>query len=871
MKLQKFLVAPALPAKLLPLMDVAYNLRWSWNHDSIELFRRVSKQLWEDVGHNPVRMLGEIDQEQLERLAEDEGFLVHLDRVAGDLHHHLTRQGWCERAHPSLARDTIAYFSAEFGITEGLAIYSGGLGILAGDHLKSCSELGIPLAGVGLLYQKGYFEQYLTNDGWQQERYPINDFHTLPIVLERNERGRPLTVEVEMAERKVAAQIWRAQVGRIPLYLLDTNIQDGASPDSDISDELYGGGSEMRIQQELLLGVGGMRALRAVGREPVVCHMNEGHSAFLAIERIREIMERDKLTFDEACVAAEAGTVFTTHTPVPAGIDIFPAELVSRYLRPYAAQLRIPVERLLALGKDPGDGTFSMAVLAIRLASRVNAVSRLHAEVSRRMFGPLWPGVPDEESPIGHVTNGVHDRSWISYETATLYDRYLGPRWDEAPEDQAVWECVTDIPDAELWRTHERRRERMVTFVRRTLRTQLERRGAPASEVDLAGELLDPAALTIGFARRVVPYKRTLLLFHDFERLVRLLSDAERPVQLIFAGKAHPSDERGKSIIRDLIARLRDPRIRTRAVFIENYDMMVARYLVQGVDVWLNTPRRPREASGTSGMKASANGALNLSVLDGWWDEAYQRDIGWAIGHGEEYQDEPYQDMVESRALYDLLENEIVPLFYERASDGTPRGWTARMKEAMRRLNPRFSSNRMVCEYTNDYYLPASERWHRMTANGCARARALAAWTARVEAAWPGVRVEEAGAEGLEQARVGDRVTVRAKVALGGLAPEDVAVQIYYGRLNERGGLDAPQTVAMEAVAPERAPVAAPAAGSAKQSDRAASPAGRGGSSLYEGQFVCRRSGQQAFAIRVLPWHEDLLHPHELRLVRWGE
>ncbi|MFH1143050.1 MAG: alpha-glucan family phosphorylase [Candidatus Eisenbacteria bacterium] len=848
MKIHKFQVVPALPEKLLPLTEIAYNLRWTWDHDSIELFRRVSKRLWESAEHNPVRLLGEVDQEQLTRLAEDEGFLVHLDRVSGELKRHLTRSCWFDRVHDSSA-GTIAYFSAEFGLTESMPIYSGGLGILAGDHLKSCSELGVPLVGVGLLYQKGYFQQYLTNDGWQQERYPVNDFHTMPVQLERGPDGRPLTVRVELAERVVQARIWRAQVGRVPLILLDTNIPENPAPDQDISDELYGGDREMRARQEILLGIGGMRALRALGRDPVVCHMNEGHSAFLAIERIRGLMERHGLSFDEALVAGEAGNVFTTHTPVPAGIDLFPLPLATRYLQPYAAQMKVPVEQLIELGRVPDNADFSMAVLAIRLSNQVNGVSRLHGAVSRRMFGRLWPDVPDDESPIGHVTNGVHARSWISYEMATLYDRYLGPRWTEDPSDQAVWESIPEIPDAELWRTHERRRERLVAFTRRTLRAQLERRGAPAAQIDQAGELLDPAALTIGFARRVVPYKRTLLIFQDFERIVRLLSSEDRPLQIIFAGKAHPEDDKGKSIIRDLVGRLRDPRIRVRAVFIENYDMMVARYMVQGVDVWLNTPRRPLEASGTSGMKAGMNGALNLSILDGWWDEAYSREVGWAIGHGEEYTDEAYQDMVESRALYDLLENEIVPMFYTRGTDDIPRAWTARMKEAMRRLNPVFNSNRMVCQYVEDLYLPSAERLQRLTADDCARTRRLAAWIGRVRAAWSEVRIESIDGAALQQARVGDRVKVRAIVFLGSLSPEDVAVQICHGRVTERGEI-----------------------GHADIADMRVLQKGPGkGAHTYEGELTCRRSGEQGYTARVLPAHEDLRHVHELRLVRWLE
>jgi starch phosphorylase len=636
MRIHQFHVTPALPERLAPLREIASNLRWSWDHDTIELFRRIDKRLWETTEHNPIRLLGTVDQEHLNRLAQDDGFCVHMERVLTHLRHHMEREAWFAKGFEGCQDITIAYFSAEFGITESLPIYSGGLGILAGDHLKSASELGLPLVGVGLLYQKGYFQQYLTNDGWQHERYPLNDFPTMAVTIVQRPDGSPLRILVEMADKQVAAQVWRVQVGRIPLFLLDTNISANAATEQEVSAELYGGDKEMRIRQELLLGVGGYRALRAMGLDPCVCHMNEGHSAFLALERIRSLMEAHQVDFDAARSAAEAGNAFTTHTPVPAGIDVFPMALVKVYLQPHADQMGVPVAKLLDLGTDPATGEFSMAVLAIRLANRINGVSKLHGQVSRRMFKHLWPGIPEEEVPVGHITNGVHARSWISYEMATLFDRYLGPRWTEDPADLTVWEGVSDMPDEELWRTHERRRERLVAFARRTLSQQLEARGAPDNELRLAGEALDARALTIGFARRFAPYKRGTLLFRDFERLVRILADEQRPVQILFAGKAHPQDEKGKEIIRELIRHIRDERIRRRVIFLEDYDMTIARYLVQGCDVWLNTPRRPREASGTSGMKAMANGALNLSILDGWWDEAHSREVGWAIGHGEQ-------------------------------------------------------------------------------------------------------------------------------------------------------------------------------------------------------------------------------------------
>ncbi len=848
MRIHQFHVTPALPEPLLPLKEIAYNLRWSWDHYSIELFRRIDKKLWEESGHNPVKLLGDVDQDRLEQLAQDDGFGVHMKRVLDELHHHQARQGWfCNHVRQD-EMCTVAYFSAEFAITESLPIYSGGLGILAGDHLKSASELGVPLVGVGILYQKGYFQQYLTNDGWQHEKYPINDFPVMPVTMERKPDGSPLRIIVEMADRQVVAQVWRVQVGRIPLYLLDTNIPPNPAGDHDVSDELYGGDKEMRIRQEVLLGVGGLRALEALGVKATVCHMNEGHSAFLAIERIRWLMQSLGLSFDEARLASEAGNVFTTHTPVPAGIDVFPVPLVQVYLKPYAEQLGVPLERLIELGTDAKKDEFSMAVLAIRLANRINGVSRLHGRVSRKMFAHLWPGTPVDEVPIGHITNGIHARSWISHDMATLYDRYLGPRWTEDPSDQSVWEGVSDIPDEELWRTHERRRERLVAFARRALAQQLENRGASDTDLRLAGEVLDPRALTIGFARRFAPYKRGTLLFHNFERLVRILCGTDRPVQIIFSGKAHPQDEKGKELIRKLIHHIRDERIRRRVVFLENYDMVIGRYLVQGCDVWLNTPRRPREASGTSGMKAVANGAPNLSILDGWWDEAYSREVGWAIGHGEEYSDEEYQDLVESRSVYDLLEHDIVPLFYDRGSDGVPRGWIAKMKAAMRHLCPEFNTNRMVCDYVNDYYTASAERYRDLTDNGGERARALAAWQGRVAREWHRVKIRSVHSSGTDEAKVGQEVSVWCQVELGALKPEDVVVEVFFGHIDSHGKITQPETIIMRCEGHEGEQV-----------------------HLYRGEMECRRSGREGYAVRVMPSHVDMCNRHVMRLIYWWE
>ncbi|HEX5083225.1 MAG TPA: alpha-glucan family phosphorylase [Blastocatellia bacterium] len=882
--IRTFTVKPSLPPELERQRAVVYNLRWAWNHDAIELFRWDS-DLWEHSSHNPALMLGSIDQGTLQAAASDEGFLAHLNRVSNDFDTYLKSEStWFRKHHGGRSNLLVAYFSAEFGVTDCLSIFAGGLGILAGDHLKSASDLGVPLVAVGLLYQQGYFRQYLNEAGLQQEEYRDNDFHNLPLTLELDGAGEPLIIEVQYPGRKVAAQIWRAQVGRVALYLLDTNIKQNSPPDQDMTDQLYGGDAEMRLKQEMMLGVGGCRALEALGVQPSVYHLNEGHSAFLALERIRRLMEANRLSFAEAREAASAGLIFTTHTPVPAGHDYFQSDLMERYFSEFAKGLGLSFRDFLALGrKDPGDDAepFCMTALALRLAQSSNGVSRLHGQVTRKMWRSLWPCAPEEEIPIGHVTNGVHFQSWISQEMDELYDRYLGPRWREEPADQSLWARAGRISAEELWRTHERRRERLVAFARRRLRQQLERRGAPQSEVEAADETLDPDALTIGFGRRFATYKRANLLLRDPERLARILNDAGRPVQIVFAGQAHPRDDAGKELIKQIVALSRRPEFRRRLVFLEGYDMAVARSMTQGSDVWLSTPRRPLEASGTSGMKAAANGALNLSTLDGWWDEAWdcglrvadlgfernglstarrnyafdqtatrnpQPAIGWTIGRGELYDDPEYQDQVEAEALYDLLEGDVIPTFYDRGEDKLPRRWIDRMKASIGNLCHYFNTHRMVREYTERFYLPAAERQGQLTADGMARARALAAWKERVRDQWSRVRIESVTAGSLDGVHVNSEIKARAEVLLGALTPDDVSVELYVGLVNADGKITGARAIPM-------------------------SPAGDGGAGRYcfeVRSVACCRSGLHGFTVRALPRHPDLIAQSLPGLIVWA-
>jgi len=854
--IRTFTVVPSLPERLEPLRTLAYNLRWAWHHETIELFRRLDADLWESTSHNPVLMLGRVDQHTLERLAVDEGFLAHLARATEDLSDYMSEPStWFERTHGPTDGPVVAYFSAEFGVTDALRIFAGGLGMLAGDHLKSASDLGVPLVAVGLLYQQGYFRQRLNEAGWQQEEYEPNDFHNLPLFLERTPDGTPLTVRVE-AVREVIAQVWRAQVGRVPLYLLDTNLEANHPDDRGITQHLYGGDTEMRLRQEIVLGIGGYRAIEALGLRPRVFHMNEGHSAFLGLERVRRLMAEHGLSFAEAREAASAGLVFTTHTPVEAGHDYFEPPLAERYLASYARELGLTFDELLGLGRQRTDDDaerFCMTVLALRLASRSNGVSALHGEVSRHMWQTLWPGVPAAEIPIGHVTNGVHFQSWISRETNALYDRYLGPRWRDEPADRDTWARIEHLAPQELWRTHERRRERMVGFARDSMRAQLLRRGASRQEIELADESLSPEALTIGFARRAATYKRPTLLLSDLDRLARILNDAARPVQVIYAGKAHPRDEPGKELVRAVAELAQDERFRRRLVFLEDYDMNVARYLVEGCDVWLNNPRRPREACGTSGMKAAANGVLNASTLDGWWDEAWRaaegarEPIGWAIGDDQPHEDHAYQDQVEADALYDLIERDLVPTFYDRGTDGLPRAWIGRMKSAIASLNPVFNTHRMLQDYTDSYYLPSAARFDDLTADGLVRAKGLATWRGRIEDAWPtlAVALDDVGPAG--EYRVGDHIRARALVDLGGPAPDEVSVEAFVGRVSVAGDIVEGRAWPM----------------------RTAGQVGDRWS--FEADDVrCDASGRYGCSVRVIPRHDDVVTPFIPGLIAWA-
>jgi len=847
-----FQVIPTLPPQLKDLEEIAYNIAFDWNPRARALFAQIGGDEWEATHHNPVRMLGRLSQKTLDEAAQDEGILSELQSVLQELRTYMTEPRWYQKkfGEAGIPDLRIAYFSMEFGLTESIPNYSGGLGILAGDHMKSASDLGLPLVGVGLLYQQGYFRQYLSADGWQQERYPDNDFHNMCLRLVRDEQGNPVTVEVQFSDGLLKAQIWRVQVGRVPIFLMDANLPENAPPHREVTLALYGGDMETRIRQEILLGVGGVRMLHKLNLPPVVCHMNEGHSAFLSLERIRLAMEKYNIDFRTAREMTSAGNVFTTHTPVPAGIDIFPSGLMEKYFRPYAASMQISWEEFMGFGRpNPAnqDEPFNVAVLALRLSAGANGVSRLHGEVSRKMWNGLWPNLPLSEVPISSITNGVHLPSWVSAEVKNLLSRYLGPRWTNDPDQPETWERVDRIPATELWLVQERARESLVSFCRSHLRQRWQNRGLSRSHLDLATEILEPGTLTIGFARRFATYKRATLLLQQPDRLIALLTNKERPLQIIFAGKAHPRDHEGKSFIRDLINFARQPAVRRRVVFLEDYDIDVARHLVQGVDLWLNNPRRPQEASGTSGMKVAANAALNLSILDGWWAEGYRSDLGWSIGAGEEYQDSGYQDKVECDSLFDRLEQEIVPLFYDRSTDGIPRGWVEMMRNSLKSLAPVFNTNRMVREYAERFYLPLARHRSYLISDSMKPARSLAAWKGKVREAWPKVRIRDISVDRNGVVSVGTSIRVTADVELGPLGPSDVRVEVYHGPIDPAHKITEGQTLPM-AVAEEMG----------------------NGFYRFQGELACEIAGSRGIAVRVMPNNPDLPQPLGMHLLTWG-
>jgi glycogen phosphorylase len=821
---------------------IVSNLRWTWHPDSRDLLESVDPELWATCGADPGKLFGEVSAQRLAVLAKDRRFLRRMNDVYDDLTDYLEQPRWYQSQQDGSLPTSIAYFSPEFGITEVLPQYSGGLGILAGDHLKAASDLGVPIIGVGLLYRAGYFSQSLSRDGWQLERYPSLDPQGLPIKpLDLD--GSPARILLALPEgRTLYAQVFVVQVGRVPLLLLDSDIEENDAAARQVTDRLYGGGADHRLEQELLLGMGGVRAIRAYCAAtgvpaPQVFHTNEGHAGFLGIERIRELIESDDLGFDEAWQAVRAGTIFTTHTPVPAGIDRFPRALVAAHL---AGVPGVPLERILDLGREEDPNIFNMAYMGFRLGQRANGVSRLHGAVSREMFSSLWPNFDASEVPITSITNGVHAPTWMAREVLGIAEREVG--WD-AIADGSPWTAIDRVSDGELWSVRHELRDRLVNEIRRRIRASSRQRGMAESELGWTSSAFNPDVLTIGFARRVPSYKRLTLMLRNEERLKALLLHPERPVQIVIAGKSHPADDGGKQLIAQMVKFADDPAIRHRIAFLPDYDIRMARYLYWGADVWLNNPLRPLEACGTSGMKAALNGALNLSIRDGWWDEWFDGENGWAIPSADGVTDPDRRDEVEAMALYDLIEHQVAPRFYDRDETGVPTRWVQMVRHTLKSLGPKVVATRMVRDYVTMLYVPAAQSAARLAGSDYKAAKALADWREDVFTAWPGVAVLHVESQVEGDPELGSALHLRAEVALNGLSPAEVDVQAVYGGIDAEDRLVDVSTVSL--------PYAGPI----------------DGTSRFEGDVPLERTGTFGYTVRVLPKSDLLANSAEFGLV----
>jgi starch phosphorylase len=847
---QTYNVTPTLPAALEPLREMSFNLWWTWEPSARSLFRHLDPELWNRTNHNPVRMLQLSRQSRLEEVSQDKAFLRELKEVYDAFKKYLEpKNTYGKTGAGSAITKPVAYFSAEFGFHESIPNYSGGLGILAGDHCKSASDLDLNFVAMGLLYRHGYFKQQIDKDGLQGAISLNQNFHHLPL-REMRQGDENLLISVQILDREVFAKVWQLQVGRVNLYLLDTDIPKNNAEDRLITAELYGGDLEMRMRQEIVLGIGGVKALSALGVDAAVFHMNEGHSAFMALERIRRNVVENKLDFYSALQVVAAANIFTTHTPVPAGNDSFARDMMRKYFGGFAKDLQISFDELFRFGQssvNPADA-FSMTILALRMSRHANGVSKLHGEVSRSLWKDVWDGVPAHEVPITSITNGVHTKTWMAPEFSALYRKHLGD-WEEHLTEPEFWRGVIDIPDTQLWDTHQKLKLRLVEFVRERVRTRRERLGESPEFIRKVNRILDPEILTIGFARRFVTYKRGALLFSDKERLQRLLNDTTRPVQFIFAGKAHPRDEGGRGLIQEVYKFSREAGFENRIVFLEDYDSYIARRLVQGVDLWLNHPLRPLEASGTSGMKCAPNAGINLSVLDGWWREGFNGNNGWAIGAEVDQGTVEFQNEVDASSLYQLLENQIVPLYYAKPDGKLPLAWLQLMRESIRGVTPVFNTQRMVKEYTEQLYIPAAQAHESFSRDGCGAATHLSQWKTQMRKDWAQVQVSDVQIANKDQqsVSVGESLQISARVHLGAVDPQHVRVEAYHGEV-DNGDLSNPTATVLNQ----------------------SSQADGNGNYIYQGSVPATESGTYGFSVRVVPTHPCLMQAHELRLITWS-
>ena len=848
---QTYSVTPILPAALEPLREMSFNLWWTWEPAARRVFRHLDIELWNRTNHNPVRMLQLSRQSRLEDLSQDKTFLRDLKQVFEEFEKYLGRHDTYGKTGPGSAiKNPIAYFSAEFGFHESIPNYSGGLGILASDHCKSASDLDLNFVGVGLLYRHGYFRQQIDKDGVQEAINLNQNFYHLPIRQIRHGDANNLLISVPILDREVFVKVWELCVGRVKVYLLDTDIAENSAEDRLITAELYGGDLEMRMRQEIVLGIGGVKALTALGISPGVFHMNEGHSAFLALERIRLAVIDKKLDFYSALQVVAAANVFTTHTPVPAGNDSFPRDMMRKYFGSFTKELGIPLDELFSFGQtrvDPND-PFSMTILALRLSRHANGVSKLHGDVTRSLWKDVWVGVPVHEVPITSITNGIHTKTWMAPEFSALYRKHLGV-WEEHLTEPEFWRGVIDIPDTQLWETHQKLKVRLIEFLRERVRRQRQRLGESPESIRKANLILDPEILTIGFARRFATYKRATLLFSDKERLKRLLSDTTRPAQFIFAGKAHPRDEAGKALIQEVYKFSREAGVENRIVFLEDYDSYIARRLVQGVDLWLNHPLRPLEASGTSGMKAAPNGGINLSVPDGWWREGYNGNNGWAISAEIDNGTTEFQNEVDASSLYQLLENQIIPLYYAKPDGKLPLAWLQLMRESIRSVTPVFNTQRMVKEYTERLYIPAAKSYENFSRDACGAATQLSQWKSQIRKDWPQVQISDVQVVNKDRQNilVGESLEISARVHLGAVDPQHVRVEAYHGEI-DNGDIRNPTATVLNQ----------------------SSQADGDGNYIYQGSVPASESGTYGFSVRVVPTHPHLMQEHELRLITWS-
>lgn len=836
-------VNPKVPERISRLQELAYNLWFSWNPQSTLLFSKINADLWEHVYHNPVKFLIYVQQQDLDRAAGDEQYLQAYDQVFTDYDRYMNEEKWFQKQYPHHNGQPIAYFSAEFGLHESLPIYSGGLGLLAGDHCKAASDLGLSFVAVGLLYKHGYFSQSLNNEGWQQAEYPSLNFAEMPIRPVLDEEGKEVIIPLDFPNRTVFVKIWWIKVGTIAVYLLDADIQLNSAEDRMLTGQLYGGDTEMRISQEIILGIGGVRALRALNIHPSAWHINEGHAAFLCCERVREHV-RKGIPLATAKESVRAGTLFTTHTPVPAGHDKFNSDMVERYLQHIYGEMGMSQDDFMKLGSDGKSSRFNMTMLAMNLSSYTNGVSKLHGLVTRKMFKDQYKSIPTEEMPISSVTNGVHTKTWLAPALAKLFNDYIGPDWDKDIANQEIWQRAQDIPEEELWKLHRALKEKNIKYVRENLKKQRRRNMESIKRIKEVDEYLDPDVLTIGFARRFATYKRASILFSDRERLVRLLNNPERPVQMIFAGKAHPADEPGKELIKLIYDASNEEEFKGKIIFLENYDINMARHLVQGVDVWLNTPRWPMEASGTSGMKAGLNGILNCSILDGWWPEGYNGKNGFAIGEQKEYSSTEEQDRDDALHLYSLLEDEIVPCYYSGEGKWSP-DWMAKIKECLMSITWKFSTERMVKDYTNNFYANCLSRRIEFQNNNYELASHINGFKRFLLENWHQVMIQSVTTNCQESMFVGDQLQLEAQIKLGPIAHHDVVVEIVYGQ-EEGVSLSGVQSVAME-----------------HQSQ------GEHGIHVFKGKLKVKQ-GTMGYTVRIRPHSQHFAHKFELNLVTWA-